>query len=48
MEVDMPPIEDLVRAILGNWARDVDDPQAHVEELARIAAETVVAALADA
>ena len=45
---DAGSVEALTRAILGNWARKVDDPQAHVEDLARIAAETVVAALADA
>jgi hypothetical protein len=43
-----PPIDDLVAAILAKWARNVENPQAHVETLARLAAETVVAALADA
>jgi len=45
---DRARVEELARAILGAWARNVDDPQTHVETLARIAAETAVAALADA
>jgi len=40
-----PSIDELVSVILGSWARNVDNPQAHVEMLARLAAEAVVAKL---
>ncbi len=32
----------LTREVLGVWARNVDNPQAHVEVLARLAVDTVL------
>lgn len=35
-------VDDLTAKILGEWARNVDDPQGNVETLARIAAKVAL------